>query len=130
MVGTDHQGIGRRNTLQAGRQVGGLAQCQLLLLAPASHVTHDDQAGMDTQARCQVDTRWRDCVGAGRSPSCSRWVLSCPRASSIPSPARTARCAIIFVGLGVPEVDEQAIAEILRNIPVKTSDHLGARGLS
>jgi len=32
---------------------------------------------------------------------------------------------IIFVRQGIPEVDEQAIAEIWRNMPIKTGNHLG-----
>jgi hypothetical protein len=33
------------------------------------------------------------------------------------------------VGQGVPEVDQQAITEILGNIPLKTGNHLGTRVL-
>jgi hypothetical protein len=36
---------------------------------------------------------------------------------------------IIFVRQGVAEVDEQAIAQILRDMPVKTGNHLDARRL-
>jgi hypothetical protein len=36
---------------------------------------------------------------------------------------------IIFVREGVAEVDEQAVTEILRNMPLKAGDHLGARVL-
>jgi hypothetical protein len=34
--------------------------------------------------------------------------------------------SVIFVGLGVAEIDEQPIAEVLRNMPLKAGDHLGA----
>src|SRR6266571_3673888 len=34
---------------------------------------------------------------------------------------------VIFVRQRVPEIDQQAITEILRNMPVKTGNHLGAR---
>jgi hypothetical protein len=40
--------------LQAGRQVGGLAQRQLFLPGAASYVTDHDQPGMDPQAHGQV----------------------------------------------------------------------------
>ena len=40
--------------MQARRQVGSLAQRQLLLTLAAPHLPHDDQAGMDAQARRQV----------------------------------------------------------------------------
>jgi len=33
---------------------------------------------------------------------------------------------VIFVGQGVAEVDQQAIAQILRDMPLKTGDDLGA----
>ena len=36
---------------------------------------------------------------------------------------------VILVRQGVAEVDEQAIAEILRDMPLKAGDHLGAGGL-
>src|SRR5262245_9920065 len=57
---------------------------------------------------------------------CSRSTLSCPRASTIASPARTARLGVIFVRPGVAEVHEQAIAEVLGDMPVKARNHLGA----
>ena len=36
---------------------------------------------------------------------------------------------IVFMRLGIAKVDEQAIAEILRNVPLQTLDHRGACGL-
>src|SRR5215468_4268368 len=54
---------------------------------------------------------------------CVRCVLSCPRASTIPGPYRP--LGVIFVRQGVAEVDEQAVAEVLGNMPLIASDHLG-----
>ena len=51
---TDHQRIGRRDALQAGGQIGGLAQRQLFLPGTTSYLPHDDQAGVDAQARRQA----------------------------------------------------------------------------
>jgi hypothetical protein len=34
--------------------------------------------------------------------------------------------SVIFMGAGVAEVDQEAIAEILRDMPIKAGDHLGA----
>src|SRR5262245_54594216 len=48
--GTNDQRIGRRNALQARRQVGGLTECQLLLPSASAYLPHNDQAGMDAQA--------------------------------------------------------------------------------
>src|SRR5215217_5904909 len=36
---------------------------------------------------------------------------------------------IVFMGLGIAKVDQQAIPEILRDIALKALDHLGAGGL-
>jgi len=36
---------------------------------------------------------------------------------------------VIFVRLGITEINQQAIAEILGDVAVKTLDHLRARGL-
>jgi hypothetical protein len=41
-----------------------------------------------------------------------------------PGPHRPLR--IIFVRLGVAEVDEQAITEVLGDMPLEAGDHLGA----
>jgi hypothetical protein len=41
-------------------------------------------------------------------------------------PARTARWASSSRARGVPEVDEQAIAEILGDMPLKAGNHFGA----
>ena len=47
---TDHHRIGRRQALEAGRNVGRVAQGQLFLPAAAAHVAHDHQPGMDADA--------------------------------------------------------------------------------
>src|SRR5262249_47291579 len=41
-----------------------------------------------------------------------------------PGPYRSLR--VILMGPGIPEVDQEAIAEILGNSPLKATDHLGA----
>ena len=43
-----------------------------------------------------------------------------------PQPRPHRPLGIIFMGLGIAEVDQQAIAEILGDIPVIAGDHLGA----
>jgi alkylhydroperoxidase/carboxymuconolactone decarboxylase family protein YurZ len=45
---------GGGEALQAGRQVGGLAEGELFLARPAPHVAHHHQPGMDPQAHGQV----------------------------------------------------------------------------
>ena len=51
---TDHEGIGYGNALQAGREIGRLAECELFLAPAATHLSHHDQPGMDAQAHRQV----------------------------------------------------------------------------
>ena len=62
--------------------------------------------------------RWTPC-------SCTRRVLSVLHGLDHPKPGPHGALRIIFVRLGIAEVDEQAIAEILRNMAVKALDHLG-----
>ena len=43
-----------------------------------------------------------------------------------PEPGPHGPLGVIFVRQGVAEVDEQAIAQILGDMPLKAGDHLGA----
>ena len=43
-----------------------------------------------------------------------------------PQPGPHRPLGVIFVRLGIAKVDQQAIAEILRDMPLKAGDHLGA----
>jgi hypothetical protein len=52
--------------------------------------------------------------------------LSCPTASNDAQPGPHRPLGIIFVREGVPKVDEQAVAEVLRNMSRKTGNHFGA----
>ena len=49
-----------------------------------------------------------------------------PQGLHDPQPGPHGPLGIIFVRQGIAEVDEQAIAEILRDMPLKAGDHLGA----
>ena len=73
---------------------------------------------------------WIPSRTARRTPySCSRRVFNVPMASTIPSPLRTARWTVVFMGLGIAEVHQQAIAEVLGNVAVKALNDLGTGGL-
>ena len=48
----DYQGIGRRETLQTGSQVGRLAERQGFLPSAGPHFPDDHQPGMDPQPYC------------------------------------------------------------------------------
>ena len=47
-------------------------------------------------------------------------------ASTMPRPGAHGPLGVVFMGLGIAKVHQQAIAEILRNIPVKALDDRGA----
>ena len=51
--------------------------------------------------------------------------IELPQGLDDPQPGPHGPLGIIFVGQGVAEVDEQAIAEILGDMPLKAGDHLG-----
>jgi len=36
---------------------------------------------------------------------------------------------VVFMRLGIAKVDQETIAEVLRNVPLQGLDHCGARGL-
>ena len=52
--------------------------------------------------------------------------IELPQGFDHPQPGPHRPLRIIFVRQGVAEVDEQAITEILGDVPVKAGDHLGA----
>ena len=113
--GTDHQGIGRRNALQAGGEVGGLTQRQLFLPGTAPYLPHHDEPGMDPQAHGQVHPALLPQAG-----------IELAHGLDHAQPGPHGPLGVIFVRLGVPEVDQEAIAEILGDMPLKAGDHLGA----
>ena len=74
--------IRRRQPLQAGGQVGRLAEGQLFLSAAAPDLAHHHQPGMDPQAHGELHPTLLRQAG-----------IELSQASTIPSPARTARWA-------------------------------------
>jgi hypothetical protein len=113
--GTDHQGIGRCEPLQAGGEVGGLAERQLFLPGTSPHLTHDHQPGMDPQAYGQV-----------HAPLLRQARIELAQGLHDPQPGPPGPLGVILMRQGVAEVDEQAIAEILGDMPLKAGNHLGA----
>jgi hypothetical protein len=101
--------------LQAGRQIRGLAEGQLLLPGTASHVPHDDQAGVDAQARCQA-----------HPPLWFQARRELPQGFEYPEPGPHGPLRVIFVCQRVAEVNQQAIAEVLGDMAFKAGNHLGA----
>ena len=101
--------------MQTGRQVGRLAQRQLFLPGAAAHLPHDDQPGMDPQAHRQL-----------HPPLLRETGIELPQGLDDPQPGPHGPLGVIFVRQGVAKVDEQAVAEILRDMALKAGDHLGA----
>jgi hypothetical protein len=78
----------------------------------------DDQARMDAQPHRQLDALLARQPGIEHGDRLHH-----------PEPALDGPLGIIFMGVGIAEVDQQAIAQILGDVAVKALDHLGTRGL-
>jgi hypothetical protein len=104
--------------LQAGGEVGRLAQRQLFLPRAAPDLTHDHQPGVDPQTDGQLHAALLGETGIELSHG-----LDHPLASP------HGPLGVIFVRLGIAEVDQQAIAQILSDMSLIAGDHLGAGGL-
>jgi hypothetical protein len=52
----NHDGIRGRQSLEAGRNVGRIAQGEPFLPAAAPHLPHDDEAGVDAYPEGQAET--------------------------------------------------------------------------
>ena len=76
--------LGAAMALQAGRQVGRLAECQLLLPGPAAHLTHHrpGRYGCPDARPGAPPAVLRAGSAQCAQPFLSRRVLSCPRARS------------------------------------------------
>ncbi len=106
---------GAASPLEACRQVGRVSQRQLFLPATSAHRTHDDQACINPHADGELDAV--ALLEAGIQP---RVRLQDPEAST------HRPLGIVLMRLGIAKVDEQSIAQILRNVPLKTLDDRGA----
>ena len=115
---TDHQRIGRGEPLQAGRQVGRLAQRQLFLPRTAAHLPHHHQPGMDPQAHGEL-----------HPPLLPQAGIELAHGLDHAQPGAHGPLGVIFVRQRVAKVDQQAIAEVLRDMPLKAGDHLRTRVL-
>ena len=115
---TEHHRIRLCQALQAGGQVRRVAQGQAFAPVATADVAHHHRPGMDTQAHGQVHPL----------------VLDQPRVQhrhglyNAQSGAHGA-LRIVFVGLRIAKVDEQAVAQILRDRPGKALDDGGAGGV-
>jgi hypothetical protein len=101
--------------LQAGGDVGGLAERQLLLPGATPHLAHHHQPGMAPQAHAQAHPPL---------PLQTGIELRHRLHDAQPGPHRPLR--VILMRLRIAEVDQEPIAQILRDMPLVASDHFGA----
>jgi hypothetical protein len=107
---TDHHFIRGGLPLDTGRQVRGLAQSQLLLTAASTHLAHHHGTGMNPNAHLErAREAWSECLQHLDNPE--------PRPHSA--------SGIVFMGSRIAKVDQQSIAQILRDMPPKVFDNSG-----
>ena len=82
---------------------------------PSAHLTHHHQACVDAEADSHAETPLLLQVRIERPQRLD------DRQSCMDSAQR-----VVFVRLGIAKIDEQPIAEILGDMPLKAGDHLGA----
>ncbi len=114
----DHQAVFVGQPLQAGGQVRRLAQGELLAPLAASDCSHHHQAGVNADAHRQGDLQ----IGHQR---CTQRADRLDDAE--PRPHRP--LGVVLMGLGMAEVDHQAIAEELGDMAFVAFDDGGAGGL-
>ena len=110
--GTDHYRVGRCQSLQPGGNVGRVAQSQLLLPPATAHGAHYYRPGMHANPHRQPHAAFLLQADVQRSHSLH---------DAQPSPSSPLR--VVFVRLGIAKVHQQAVAQILRDIPIKALDH-------
>ena len=85
------------------------------MLGPAGHLPDDDQAGVNPQADGQVDPE------VPPEP-----LVQSPNLFDDLQPGAHSPLGIILVGERMAEVDQEPIAQVLRDVPLEAADHLGA----
>ena len=116
--GADHDRVGRGEALEPGGHVRRVAQRQPFLATATAHRAHDHQAGMDAHPDRQLD------------PALGHEALVQPSHGLHHAEGGAhGALAIVLVRLRVAEVDEQAVAEVLGDVPLEALDHLGAHAL-
>ena len=100
--------------MQPGCHIRRFPERQLFLPITTAYLSHDDEAGMDPHAYRQPH------------PPFSTKALVQPR-DGLHHPQCGAHRAltIILVRLRIAKIDQQAVAQILRDVPLKALDRLG-----
>ena len=112
--GTDHYRVGRCQPLQPRRNVGRVAQGQLLLPPAAAHGAHHHRPGMHAHPHRQPHAAFLLQADVQRSHGLQD-------AQASPS----SPLGVVLVRLGIAKVHQQAVTQILRDIPIEALDHRG-----
>ena len=112
----DQDGPGLGKPFEAGGQVRRVADDrQCLAGLPGTHFPGDDQAGVNAQVHLQIDRR------ADRPAVVQAGHLGHQLQAGAHRP-----CRVVLVGMGIAEVDQQAIADVLGDVSLVAGDHVGA----
>jgi hypothetical protein len=104
--------------LEPGREVGRLPQGQLLVAPPAPHRAHGHRPRMDA-----------DADGEPQAVGLYQTSVQCLHGVQDAQAGAHGAPDVILMGLRIAKVHQQAIAEILRDMPVKALDDLDTAGL-
>jgi hypothetical protein len=102
--------------LEARRQVGRLSQGQLFVSHATTHLSHDHLTRMDAKTDSQSDT----------SHLLQARIQHAHRLDNFQSSVHGAQ-GVVFVGLGIAEIDQETIPKVLGNVPIKALHYLSAR---
>jgi hypothetical protein len=101
--------------LNSGGNVWRFTQRELFLTPLSSHVPNNDQPRMYPYTQSKLDAFVLLQTG-----------IEVSHGSKNSQTSLYGSVGVIFMGVGVPKVHQQSIAQELSNVPVKTSDDLGA----
>jgi hypothetical protein len=114
----DDHSIGGRQTLEARCHVRRLAQGKLLASAACSHLTHHHRTSMNPNADSQSNALLLLQAG-GKCPHGLDHRQSCPHGA----------LRVVFVRQRIAKVDQQAIPQVLGNVPIEAPDDRDTGGL-
>jgi hypothetical protein len=114
----DHDHIRGRQALEACRNVRRLLYGELFLPPTTADLADHHQPGVDAEPHSQTDP-----------VRLLQAHIQRPHGLDHPEPAADGPLDSVFMGVGIAEVHQQAIAEVLGNVAVKALDDLGTGGL-
>jgi hypothetical protein len=109
--GTDNDCIRRRESLNAGSDVGGVTQGELFLATPTAHFAYNHHSGVNADADRQAHVIALRQTGI----ECSQRLHHVKASSHGPS-------GVVFMRLRVTKIYQQTIPKVLRNMAIKAPD--------